>query len=370
MNDNLLTTAAFRVQTAAKAQTSQNLTILNLCQSVKHQDMIRIENSKHFKNIAGLVDQINRGLVTAQDHASFYMDNIFPRVQTNIVLIRDYYFLHSSIPSVLPPGASEKDWLLLLGQLKDKASEFQGLAHDTALSLGKLRDKLSVDVAVFSGIVGQLNAAVNGDNGALKEIEKQLNELQSKIAGAITGITLSALAILGGVFVILVGAVASIVTAGSANLVVLGGAAIVAAGVGGEVASALALKGLQDAQQDLLRTKENLTSEVQLALGLSTNYGNLVNQMAAASRAAEDMKESWDFLSFGLDELAKGLDKGIINAGIVRNLWLTSANERVKAVESDMSNIINQLENRQELVAPGSQTIGDFVLETAQRMAA
>jgi superoxide dismutase len=338
---------------------------------VKKQPLVnkdQVDPTK-YKNIVGFMDQINSRIVVAQNHATYYEDTVFPAAQKTITNIQSYYQLHQLVPSVLPKGSTTQEWIKMLGQLKDQAGAFQVEAKNMSGDLGDLRNKLEADVADFADIVNKLNTAVNGDKGVLKDINNQLSDLQGKIAGAIAGITLSAIAILAGVFVCLVGAVAGFVTGGTSTVVVLGGAAIIAAGIGGEVASALMLKGMQDAQADLTRTRETLTSEVKFATTLSTNYGSLSQQMSAAADAAEAMKGSWDFLSDGLDDLSNKLQKGIVSSDGVQQLWLASSNAAVNNVVTDATNIINNLATRQNLVAPTGQTIGDFAVETANKYA-
>jgi hypothetical protein len=367
MANNTQVTAAQHIDAAVKTQVSQDLTLLNFCQSVAQQATVDL---KDFPTLAQIGVEINTGLATAKDHAKLYLDTVRPSIQKNLANITNYYQLHNAVLTTLPPGSTDQQWIAALKTLKDQSTDFKNNAGGVANSLADLRDKLSGDVAAFSKVVGDLNTAVGGDNGVLKSISDQLSSLQSKIDGAIAGIAISGLAILGGVFVTLVGAIADFFTAGTSTPLVIGGVAIIVAGVGGVVASSLALKGLYDAQGGLLKQQSSLKAEVAQATGMANGYSALSNQIRQAAQAALEMQSAWNFLGDDLDSLASDLDKGITNAGAVRTLFLTAANSMITTVQQDTNTIRSQMSGATTQQAPAGTSIGDFAVSVAQRVAA
>jgi non-hemolytic enterotoxin B/C len=367
MTTNSQVDAAQGIDNASKTQSSQNVTLQTFCLSVGQQ--ANVDLSK-FPALQSIGVEINNGLGMARDHAQLYLNTIRPSIETNLANISNYYVLHNSVLTSLPPGSSEKDWIAALNALKDQSTDFKNNAAGVATSLADLRDKLSSDVAAFSKVVSDLNTAVGGDNGVLANISSQLGALQSKIDGAISGIVLSSLAIVGGIFITLVGAVADFVTAGTSTPLVLGGIAVVAAGVGGVVASSLALKGLYDAQSTLLMQQQNLKSEVAQASGMSNGYTAFSNQIRAAAQAALDMQSAWEFLGADLGSLASDLDKGITSVGVVRTLFLNASNSMIKTVQQDTDTIRGQMAGLTNRTAPAGQSIGDFTVSVAQTVAA
>ncbi len=366
MADNKQLDAAKKVDSAAKVQVSQNITLQNFCMSVAQQKTVDLRD---FPSLTSIGDEINSGLGIAQGHARLYLDKIRPNIELNLANVSNYYGLHQAVLTTLPPGSSKAAWLSSLSALKEQSIDFQKNASGVATSLADLRDKLSTDVATFSKVVSDLNTAVGGDNGVLKKISEQLGDLQAKIDGAISGIVLSSLAVLGGVFITLVGAIADFLTAGTSTPLVLGGVAVILAGAGGVVASSLALKGLYDAQGSLLKQQNLLKKESAHAAGMANGYSAFSNQIRLAAQAALDMQSAWEFLSADLENLATDLDKGITNTDAVRTLFLTAANSMIKTVQADTDNIRKQMIGTTHQDAPDGMTIGDFAVQVAKQHA-
>lgn len=360
--------SATTADTSMRSQISQGLILQSYCNSVLAQSPVDFSGTP---NLATNQTQINNGLNTAKAHANNYLNNIQPAIILNVDSIINYFTLHNAVPTALPPGSTAKQWVALLKTLEDQAQQYEADAKGVADKLRLLNTALGTDTAAFSKAVSDLNAAVNGDNGVIKDINGQLGDIQGKIDGAIAGIALSGLAIIGGVFMIIVGGVADFVTAGTTTPLVVGGIAVVAAGIGGEVASALTLKSLNDAKADLLTRKANLTAEVKLATGASTAYGSLYNQAGSSMQAATTMANAWTSLQGDLGNLSKNLEKGITSADAVRTLFLTAANSTVKTVLTDSQNIKNQMAGVQSFTAPKGETVGNFaVSKTSTRKAA
>ncbi|MCP4425497.1 MAG: alpha-helical pore-forming toxin family protein [Chloroflexi bacterium] len=360
MNKTIL--AAQQIDKANKVQTSQAMLIQQYANSIKEQPKVDFSG---FKTLGKFETGINTGLGTAQAHADNYLNAIQPNIIINITNIGNYYALHNAVASTLPPGSTEQAWVATLSALMEQSQTYQSDAKAVVGSLQSLHNDLTSDSAAFSQTVSQLNAAVKGDNGVLASISDQLSTIQSDIDGAIAGIVLSGLAIIGGVFMTAVGAIAEFVTAGTSTALVLGGLAVTAAGIGGEVASAITLKNLNDSKATLLKQKSTLNAEVNLAQGISSSYQSLGNQVKTAVDAATAMENAWNFLSGDLGSLVNDLNQGIQNTNQVRTLFLTAANSEVSAVTKDISTIKAQMAGVQKVNVPKGTTVGDAIVAAA-----
>lgn len=367
-NDSSTTTESVsKLATANTAQAQVGVQMQAYCNSVLEQPSVSFAG---FENLAKYETEVNAGIAAAKEHATTYVKVVKPAIVTNISNISNYFDLHGAVATTVPEGATKEEWLTNLGEVKDAVDEYIDHAKGVVSMLGDLHGGLVTDVGAFATTVSRLNAAVNGDNGVLDSLDDQINDLQGKIAGAITGIVLSGLAVVGGGIMILVGALAEAVTGGLATALVVGGAAVLIAGVGGAVGAGVALGGLLSAKSDLITRKSNLKAEVQLALGMKTGFGDLRDQASAAVNAATAMQNAWEFLGSDLGQLSTDLNKGIIGSDAVRKLWLTTANKAIATVSGDVTTIKNQMTGATERKAPENVKIGDFVTIEAQKLAA
>jgi len=358
--------AAKGINTANKAQASQALIIQVYANSVDEQPTVDFSGEPHLSTYQ---TQINDGLATAQKHANNYLNDIQPSIIQNIANIGNYYALHNAVATTLPEGSTEAQWIESLSALKNQSVSYKTDANGVVASLQTLHDNLTTDTASFSTTVSELNSAVNGDNGILKADDKELSSIQGKIDGAIAGIVTSGLAIVGGSFMIAVGGIADFVTAGTTTPLVVGGIGVVSAGIGGEVASAITLKSLNDEKAKLLTEKSTLTAEVKLATGVSSAYQSLSNQIKNAVEAATQMENAWEFLSSDLGTMISDLKNGIQSVGQIRTIFLTAANTEVQTVITDIDTIKGQMAGVTTIVAQPGQTVGEALVAAAKKSA-
>lgn len=361
------TKAAQGINTANKTQSSQALLIQAYANSINEQPTVDFSGEPH---LATYQTQINNGLATAQTHANNYLNVIQPSIIQNIANIGNYYALNNAVATTLPEGSTEAQWIESLTVLQIQSTSYQTAANSVVVSLQTLHSNLTTDAASFEKTVSDLNAAVNGDNGILASDNKSLSDIQGKIDGAIAGVALSGLAIAGGVFLICVGAITDFVTAGTTTPAVVGGIGIVVSGIGGEVASAITLKNLNDQKASLLTEEANLTAEVKLATAISGGYQSLLNQVKGAVDAATAMENAWNFLKDDLGSMISDLQNGVQNAGQIRTLFLTAANTEVQTVIADINTIKGQMAGVTSIVAQPGQTVGEALVAAAQQSAA
>lgn len=362
-SNNNTANVAETINDANKKQTSQALIISAYANSVNEQPTVDFSGET---KLADFGKNINDKLRIAQTHADTYLYVIQPSILKNIASIGNYYALHDAVCSVLPEGSTEAQWVEVLTALDDQSKSYQTDANGVVTTLQTLSSDLNTDAASFAGIVTKLNAAVDGDNGVLSSISDQLDTIQGQIDGAIAATVLSGLAIAGGIFVVCVGGIADFVTVGASTPIVAGGVAIVSAGIGGEIASALTLKNLNNEKATLLTQQANLKAEVKLATGISSGYQALKNQVRSAVTAASSMSNAWLSLSADLGSLINDLEKGIKNAGVLRELFLTAANTTIKTVIADIKTIKTQMAGVQDIVAEKGQTVGDAIVNAVQ----
>ncbi len=351
---------------AAKSQISHGLVLQGYCNSVLQQPEVDFSG---FTNLASNQDAVNTGLRTAKDHASTYLNGIQSSIISNISNISNFYNLYAAVPTVLPPDANEAQWLNILKAMKSQTDTYRDASNVIVVSLGNLNSNIGNDVAFFNKTVSDLNAIVNGNEGMLSSISKNLQDIDRQIAGVITGAAVSGLAIAGGVFMIGVGSIAGFVTAGTSLSLVAGGVAVTAAGIGGAVGSAITLKGLYDTKAGLLQDQSTLTSEVNLALGIEGAYSELGTQAADAMTATTQMKNAWVALNSDLDVLSRNLENGIISTDTLRTLFLTAANETIPVIQDDVS-IIKQQMAGVEVSSAGDMNIGAYAVHMAEQSAA
>lgn len=355
--------AAKQISAANAAQSSQALVVQGYANSVLQQPQIDLTR---FANLKAINTDLNNGLATAKTHANNYLNVLQPSIISNITNIGNYYALHNAVATALPDGSTEAQWIATLSAIKEQSDQYASDAAAVVSALKKFHGDLTSDASSFAGFVTKLNTAVNGDNGILKSNQDQLDSIQSKIDGAIAGIALSGLMILGGVFVTAVGAIADFVTAGASTPVVVGGIAMIAAGVGGEVASALTLKALNGSKADLLQQNAQLKDEVKAATGIGSAYSSLTTQLSSAVTAASNMQNAWGFLQGNLTNLVNDLQGGVTSAGAVRALFLTAAQTEITNVGNDITTIKGQMTGAQTISAPAGKTVGDAILSYAQ----
>lgn len=333
---------AAHVSAANKDQNAVGLRIQGYCETVLEQPPVDFNTAVN-TTLKASEGEINAGLANAKDHAKFYLRTVQPAIITNVTNISNYFALHDAVSASLPEGATEKEWVAMLQAMKEQADDYVAHSRGVAGMIGSFHDDLTTDVASFAKSATTMNAAVQGDNGVLAQLARDIAGVQGKIDGAIAGIVLSGLAIAGGVFMVAIGALAEFVTGGAATALVVGGLTIVAAGVGGEVASALTLVALQKQQSEWLTNEKRLKDEVVLVQGMTTSFASLRDQAKQAVAAATAMQNAWQFLSDDLGSLSGDLEKGIQNTGALRKLFLTASNTVVRTVITDTEIIKTQM---------------------------
>ncbi len=367
LSDNSLNQAATQINQGMIAQGKQGLMLQNYCQAISSQPFVNFGEIQKLQEIQG---SINTGLIKAKEHADYYLGELQPQIIKNLVNIDAYYNLYTSVPTILPEGSSKDEWNNLLWTMKEQSEEYSKLALSTSDKIGVYYKDLSNDSQNFKSNVAKMNALVDGNEGVLKDLEKQIEEIDGEITGVIVGIVGSGLAIIGGIFITAVGAIGSFVTAGTSSALVVVGAGLIVAGVAGSVGFGVALANLLESKSSVLMQKSTLQAEVKAIEGISSSYNLLATQAGEAQKAAIEMKNAWEFLGRDLDVLAQDLNNGVLSTGKLRELWLTAANKGVVTVQEDVSTIKGQMTGVNTATAPNSEDLATFVRHEARSKSA
>lgn len=362
-------TAAASVGTAAKAQSSNALIVQNYALSVLAQPTVDLGG---YSGLVQYQTEINKALGDAKDSAHNYLNVVLPKAIVTISDIDSYFQTQVALTQAVAPGTDAQTAIALLKAVQDQSTEFQAQAAGVTTDLQKLREQFGRSSADLSKGAHDLSIAVDGDNGVLASISSQLSDIDGKIDGAITGVVLSGLAIVGGIIMVGVGALAEAVTGGLATALVVGGIAVTAAGIGGEVGSSITLANLLDLKGNLLSERARLNAETTLAAGLSSGLSGLSASASAAATAAQSMANAWSLLGGDLGNLITDLQKGQTTVDALRLLFATAAQGEVKVVQDDVKVIRNQLAGVNPTVDT-SVTAGTLIrrqLATAQALAA
>lgn len=359
---NSLVQSAENMNAKLRSQTSQSLAVQNYCQSVIIQPTIDFGDIQKLKS---LQEDINKGLATAKENANYYLGTLQPQIITNLTNIDNYFALQSSIPATLPEGSSKEEWLNMLGAVRDQSNKYQQVAADTASDLGTFYVRLSNDTTHFNEYANKLNTLVEGDQGILAQMDKDLGKIDGKIAGAITGAVLSGLAIAGGAFLVVVGTVSTFVTAGTSAKIAVAGGLVIAAGAAGAAGSTVALINLYKQRNTIIQQQTQLNAEVRAVSAVAGNYDLLYKQAGEALTATKQMESAWQILSGDLEHLADNLQNGITSPDQMRTLFLTTADKTLVTVKQDINTIKAQMTGVDIKTAPA----GEDLMEYAGRLA-
>lgn len=336
-----------KLSTGIDKTSSQALVIQGYALSTLQQPFVDFSG---FANLKPNEDKVNDSLRSAKDHAKHYLNYLQPSLIKKITDIQEYFNVQNALGKALRPGLDNKTVITLLDAVQSQATGYRNDAKSLVLDLQKFRTTLGSDAANFNRVVADLNTAVNGDNGALADLNNQLDTLDSKISGTIAGITVSGLAVVGGVFMIAVGSVAEFVTAGTSTPLVIAGVGVVAGGVAGTVGASIALANLLDAKGNLLRQKSQLKDEVNLAMGMKSGFSSLSAHATDAMLATQEMANAWGLLSNHLGSLIKDVENGKTNSDALRILFLNAAQGDVKNIQQDITTISGQLAGAKQVV--------------------
>ncbi|WP_421546674.1 HBL/NHE enterotoxin family protein [Pseudomonas sp. QD4] len=339
---------------ANKKQSSQALTIQAYCNSILQQQKV---DFSYDDSLVKYQNQINNFLASAQGNADNYINTLLPQIIDNISNINNYCDLHTSVPDTIPENGTAQQWNEAIAALIEVSLNYSTTAFNLSNLIKSFAENIDTDAGDFSIVVTNLNSAVSGDNGVLDSNKKQIESLQSKIAGEEAGIAISFIGIIGGIIQIFVGAFADVVTGGASVGLVISGSITLAGGIAGESAALVELVADTKLRGTLISEDTQLTSEVKIAQGVATGYSGLGTRVRAASACALAMANAWSLLNSELNTLSKNLTTGLQNTGEIRNLFLAGANKDLQQIIETTGIIENQMTGVSIVTAPPGQTL-------------
>ncbi|MGE9267577.1 MAG: HBL/NHE enterotoxin family protein [Verrucomicrobiales bacterium] len=371
-------TAALQAKSAIHATGASALAIQGYAHQVLKQPKVSFDNLS--PDVLKKLPDINGFLDSARQHANAYlgtgsgeiglqsrMINVITDIGGYSTEFTNFYSLISdkinAWKATNDPQA-RKDALDLLAALKGDVGEKKSSAHELVSDLQSFRSKLSDDAQNFNTARGKIEVIMTGKNGVVKNLDQQMSDLDGKIAGAIAGVAVSGLTIIGGGFLIAVGAIGSFITAGTSLPLVGVGIAIVVTGAGGAVASSIVLANLIDTKNKLISQKSEIEGNLRCLSGIQSQIGSLNSSISPAITATSNLTNAWTFLDKNLGQVADSLREA--KSGqlpVLVEAYLETANTQWGKVTQTVDNIENQLTNVQTKEV--AELNGDVVLPPA-----
>lgn len=328
------------------AQSSHALIVQGYClQIVSQQDLVPSGNAR----LADVERQVRTTLEGGRTSGNGFLNHILPGMVRTCSDMDSYFNLSGSVAdALLDPSLTTTQMEALLAEVQTHVEGFRESSRGLAGELAALRQGLSSQSSTFGTYSHELNVLIKGDQGELKQLEHDLDQIESKIDGCISGVVLGGLAVVGGVFLIVTGAVAGVVTAGTSIPLVVAGVAVLAAGAGATTGSAIVLANLIKEKGNLLRQRGRLEGEVRLVTAMSNQFSGLASSTEGAALAAQAMTNAWSQTHDHLGTLRTRLQKaGSTEADIVRQMYIRTATKDICDVQRDVRVIQDQLNGAQ-----------------------
>ncbi|MEZ4849373.1 MAG: HBL/NHE enterotoxin family protein [Bacteroidia bacterium] len=204
---------------------------------------------------------INDFLKTAQDNADNYLNNIQPKMIRTINDVGGYSGQFEAF--VNPIFQLVDQWKNGNDDAKIQALQlFESLQNEIEVKkrsvivvegdLTKFLSSLNTDVSNFSSAFNRASIVIGGNSGAIAEFSKNIADLDKQIGGAAAGVALSALSLIGGIFVIYIGGIISALIAGAGTPLIAVGVGLTIAGTGSLIASSHGVSRFSQSQGDLI----------------------------------------------------------------------------------------------------------------------
>ena len=324
-----------------RVQGAQALLLQNHALTIESQPQIDFGKDIKSKELTALQSDMNNVLNASRSNARLYLKEVQPLVIERITQLDRYFNLEMSLARIIQNG-DRATVLRNLRGVEDKARGFEADAKDVAGRMVNVCESLSKEAQAYTGFKLKLHEVVEGSEGAAKELDRQLREIDGKIGGAIAGAVVSGIAIAGGIFLVAVGSIAGFVTAGTSTPLVLLGGTIVVGGVAGAVGSGIAIAALVSQKNAILQQQATLTTQSRFASGLESTFLDLSSSATDAAGAAQQIANSWGMLSGHLKNLGDDLEAGRLDEDLFE-LFTTSADGDVKDIKASLQTIKTQM---------------------------
>lgn len=342
-----------QMETSIRGQAGQALIVQAHALTIERQPMVDFGTLLQTQSrLVPVQEGINKVLLSSKTNATLYLDDLQPAMINTIGRADRYFNIQLGLTSLIKSKAEKSVIIRSLQAAEDKALGFKSEADDVARRLDVLRKTLSDNGAEFQRQKQTLLVITEASDGVMKDLDRQMADIDGKMGGLIAGAVISGLAVIGGVILIAVGSIAGFVTAGtSVPLAVLGGTILVG-GIAGTVGTGLGMGALAKQRADLLMQKTGLAEEVKFARTLQSTLTTLTDSAGTAAQAAQDMSNTWTMMSGHLNNLADDLSTGRIEYDDLLELFVIAAEGDVKDVKNDIRLIQHQLAGTSTIAPP------------------
>jgi len=312
-------------------------------------------------DLVRLQEDINRSLVIAKRHANSFLNTTNIKIINSLSALNNYFTVYKTVPTTLPEGFTENQWLAVLAAVKSIAEKNLKNSEFIVDELEELRDNLNADSDTFSAIAKSANEAVAGDNGELEAIGDAIADINSELRGIRFEIAGEALLIAGGVITIIVGATASGITGFQSGLAIAGGAVVVIEAGVALSESVISMTNLYQQKTALFQKESKLKSEIKMLAGIDSVFRDLSSQAETAAIAAKEMTNTWKSLTKELNSLIADLSNGILSTAQVRELFLNQANNEIADLQDTINTIRQQMSGIVTVTLPEGETVQSYL---------
>ncbi|MER8018208.1 HBL/NHE enterotoxin family protein [Streptomyces griseoluteus] len=329
---------------------------LSLMQQPK-PDFSRIDNEEVRRFQSTVEGTLNK----SAENAGKYLWTVQPESIALLTKVENYFVTLGALSETLKDEQDPDAMVQMLRFLREQAGEFTDETRRVASSTDRMVSAFSDDTRRFTECAVEINALVRGENGIVGNLQKELENVNSKITAATIGAGVSGGAILAGAACIIVGCCTSIFTGGLSVGVAIGGGVLLLGGIGGGIGSGIALANLYDEKKAILAKQERLESGVKLLTACSAGLADLGTQAEGVATALQNTTNSWTILKESLNSAADNIEKaGRAQSNFLRKGFLRTIDKSLPRNLEQLRNTRNALIGMKTVSQPNTHT-GDLI---------
>ncbi|WP_432067777.1 HBL/NHE enterotoxin family protein [Streptomyces sp. C10-9-1] len=326
-------------------------------------DFSRIDNEE-IKRYQGTVQS---ALNKSAENAGKYLWTVQPESIALLTKVENYFVTLGALSETLKDEQDPDAMVQMLRFLREQAGEFTDETRRVASSTDRMVSAFSDDKRGFTECAMEINALVRGENGILENLQRDLENVNSKITAATIGAGVSGVAILMGSACIIVGCCTSLFTGGLSLGVAIGGGVLLLGGIAGGIGSGIALANLYDEKKKILTKQERLESGVKLLTACRAGLADLGTQAGGVATALQNTTNSWTILKESLNSAADNIEKaGRAQSDYLRKGFLRTIDRSLPRNLEQLRNTRNALIGMKTVSRPNTHT-GDLIRFELQR---
>lgn len=320
-------------------------------------DFSRIDNEE----IRRFQGTVQGALNKSAENAGKYLWTVQPESITLLTKVENYFVTLGALSETLRDEKDPDAMVQMLRFLREQAGEFTDETRRVASSTDRMVSAFSDDKREFTACAMKINSLVGGENGILGNLQKELENVNSRITAATIGAGVSGVAILAGAACIIVGCCTSVLTGGLSLGVAIGGGVLLVGGIAGGIGSGVALANLYDEKKEILAKQERLESGVKLLTACSAGLSDLGTQAGGVATALQNSTNSWTILKESLNSAADNIEKaGRAQSDFLRKSFLGTIDRSVPRNLEQLRNTRNALIGMKTVSQPNTHT-GDLI---------